>query len=150
MVPPIILDVPWENRECLFRDTGNSNRFCGKTSVESACRLILGRTFFEMDVAQLLAELPQNLPLLEDGDVEAICTQLVDGDDNNRAQLNPDHHAFLHVSKWSRWINHAGLGFEAGLVDNATRELKGQVLVISLTPSKLHNIFFVSNSSVVP
>lgn len=126
-------------------------------SVESACQLILRRTVREVDGAFLSAELLWHSSLLEEEDVEALHVQLsTDAADSTQengdgflpkpseSERGMDLHntsALLHIPKSSRWINHAGLGFEAGLVDNATRELKDKFGNLAYTIGAAQQIF---------
>jgi diacylglycerol kinase family enzyme len=85
-------------------------------SVEEACHNILRGNVRDVDGALLSAELLWHTSLLDEDDLKS---ELKDDDlDDSQNNLH------LHKPRTSRWINHAGLGFEAGLVDNATRELK--------------------------
>jgi diacylglycerol kinase (ATP) len=102
-------------------------------SVESACQLILRRTVRQVDGAVLSAELLWHSSILDEDDIEALHSHSIENGEPKENGGGPtsampmdihDHSTLLHIPKSSRWINHAGLGFEAGLVDNATRELK--------------------------
>jgi diacylglycerol kinase family enzyme len=85
-------------------------------SVEEACHNILRGNVRDVDGALLSAELLWHTSLFDEDDLKI---ELKDYDvDDSQSNLH------LHKPRTSRWINHAGLGFEAGLVDNATRQLK--------------------------
>jgi diacylglycerol kinase family enzyme len=84
-------------------------------SVEEACHTILRGHVRAVDGALLSAELLWHSSLLDEDEVKNNDqTDVDDGTDQKD----------LHIPQTTRWINHAGLGFEAGLVDNATRQLK--------------------------
>ncbi|KAG7338931.1 ATP-NAD kinase-like domain containing protein [Nitzschia inconspicua] len=121
-------------------------------SVESACQLILRRTVRLVDGALLSAELLWHSSLLDEDDVEAFHNQSMedvvprensDGQPSAAEDTSDQPHPALlqHIPKSSRWINHAGLGFEAGLVDNATRELKDKFGNLAYTIGAAQQIF---------
>jgi diacylglycerol kinase family enzyme len=107
-------------------------------SVEEACQLIVQRTVREVDGAILSAELlwhssisgdeeelgfRPDLGIVHHAGIE-VDTHTNDDDSSDNKHDDNNTSYIHHIPKSSRWINHAGLGFEAGLVDNATRELK--------------------------
>jgi diacylglycerol kinase (ATP) len=121
-------------------------------SVEAACQLILRGTVREVDGALLSAELLWHSSLLEE---EEDFVELHEDNNNvhqgkeyiskkgNNLQggANGSHPHLPYFPKMSRWINHAGLGFEAGLVDNATRELKDKFGNLAYTIGAAQQIF---------
>ena len=86
--------------------------------VEEACHNILRGNVRDVDGALLSAELLWHTSLLDEDDLR---NELKDDDDDVDDSQNNFH---PHIPRTTPWINHAGLGFEAGLVDNATRQLK--------------------------